>query len=111
MAGCQRYLEKAPRDFVTFEYVMLEGINDSVEDAKALLNIVKDVPCKFNLIPFNSFLNSGYKCSSNEQIRRFKEILMNQDYIATVRKTRGDDIDAACGQLAGRFQDKKIRLV
>jgi 23S rRNA (adenine2503-C2)-methyltransferase len=73
MAGCQRYLEKAPRDFVTFEYVMLDGINDSIEDAKALLQIVKDVPCKFNLIPFNPFPNSGYKCSSNEQIRNLKK--------------------------------------
>ena len=109
MAGCQRYLEKAPRDFVTFEYVMLDGINDSVEDAKALLNIVKDVPCKFNLIPFNPFPNSGYKCSSYEQIRKFKEVLMNQDYIVTVRKTRGDDIDAACGQLAGQVKDKTTR--
>ena len=109
MAGCQRYLEKAPRDFVTFEYVMLDGINDSVEDAKALLNIVKDVPCKFNLIPFNPFPNSGYQCSSSDQIRKFKEVLMNQDYIVTVRKTRGDDIDAACGQLAGQVKDKTTR--
>ena len=109
MAGCQRYLEKAPRDFVTFEYVMLDGINDSIEDAKALLQIVKDVPCKFNLIPFNPFPNSGYRCSSNEQIRKFKDVLMNQDYIVTVRKTRGDDIDAACGQLAGQVKDKTTR--
>ncbi|QDC96489.1 23S rRNA (adenine(2503)-C(2))-methyltransferase RlmN [Candidatus Methylopumilus universalis] len=109
MAGCQRYLEKAPRDFVTFEYVMLDGINDSVDDAKALLNIVKDVPCKFNLIPFNPFPNSGYQCSSSDQIRKFKEVLMNQDYIVTVRKTRGDDIDAACGQLAGQVKDKTTR--
>ena len=111
MAGCQRYLEKAPRDFVTFEYVMLDGINDSVEDAKALLNIVKDVPCKFNLIPFNPFPNSGYQCSSSDQIRRFKEVLMKQDYIVTVRKTRGDDIDAACGQLAGQVKDKTTRTL
>jgi 23S rRNA (adenine2503-C2)-methyltransferase len=109
MAGCQRYLEKAPRDFVTFEYVMLDGINDSVDDAKALLQVVKDVPCKFNLIRFNPFPNSGYKCSSYEQIRKFKEVLMNQDYIVTVRKTRGDDIDAACGQLAGQVKDKTTR--
>jgi 23S rRNA (adenine2503-C2)-methyltransferase len=109
MAGCQRYLDKAPRDFVTFEYVMLDGINDSIEDAKALLQIVKDVPCKFNLIPFNPFPNSGYKRSSYEQIRKFKEALMNQNYIVTVRKTRGDDIDAACGQLAGQVKDKTTR--
>jgi 23S rRNA (adenine2503-C2)-methyltransferase len=109
MAGCQRYLEKAPRDFVTFEYVMLDGINDSIEDAKALLQIVKDVPCKFNLIPFNPFPNSGYKSSSNEQIRKFKDVLMNKNFIVTVRKTRGDDIDAACGQLAGQVSDKSKR--
>ncbi len=111
IAACQRYLEKAPRDFVTFEYVMLDGINDSIEDAKALLQIVKDVPCKFNLIPFNPFPNSEYQCSSYEQIRRFKEVLMNQDYVVTVRKTRGDDIDAACGQLAGQVKDKTKRTL
>jgi 23S rRNA (adenine2503-C2)-methyltransferase len=94
---------------VTFEYVMLDGINDSIEDAKALLKIVKDVPCKFNLIPFNPFPNSGYRCSSSEQIKRFKEVLMSQDYVVTVRKTRGDDIDAACGQLAGQVKDKTKR--
>jgi 23S rRNA (adenine2503-C2)-methyltransferase len=109
MAGCQRYLEKAPRDFLTFEYVMLDGVNDSIEDAKALLHIVKDVPCKFNLIPFNPFPNSGYRCSSYEKIKRFKEVLMNEGYIVTVRKTRGDDIDAACGQLAGQVSDKTKR--
>jgi 23S rRNA (adenine2503-C2)-methyltransferase len=107
MLGCQRYLEKAPRDFVTFEYVMLDGVNDSIEDAKALLEIVKDVPCKFNLIPFNPFSNSGYRCSSYEQIKRFKAVLMNKDYIVTVRKTRGGDINAACGQLAGQVKNKK----
>jgi 23S rRNA (adenine2503-C2)-methyltransferase len=111
MAGCQRYLEKAPRDFVTFEYVMLDGINDSIEDAKALIKIVKDVPCKFNLIPFNSFPSSGYQCSSYEKIRQFKEVLMNQDHIVTIRKTRGDDIDAACGQLAGQVKDKTTRFL
>jgi 23S rRNA (adenine2503-C2)-methyltransferase len=86
---------------------MLDGINDSIEAAKALLQIVKDVPCKFNLIPFNPFPNSGYRCSSYEQIKRFKEVLMNQDYIVTVRKTRGDDINAACGQLAGQVKNKR----
>jgi glycosyltransferase involved in cell wall biosynthesis len=90
---------------------MLDGINDSADDAKALLKIIKDVPCKFNLIPFNPFPNSGYKCSSNEQIRKFKEVLMNQDYIVTVRKTRGDDIDAACGQLAGQINQVNKPLI
>jgi 23S rRNA (adenine2503-C2)-methyltransferase len=109
MAACQRYLEKAPRDFVTFEYVMLDGVNDSVEHARQLLDIVRDVPCKFNLIPFNPFPNSGYDTSKPEAIRRFRDVLMQADYVVTTRKTRGDDIDAACGQLAGKVQDKTRR--
>jgi 23S rRNA (adenine2503-C2)-methyltransferase len=88
---------------------MLDGINDSIQDAKALLHIVKDVPCKFNLIPFNPFTNSRYQSSSNEQISKFKEVLMDQNYIVTVRKTRGQDINAACGQLAGEVKDKTTR--
>lgn len=111
MAACQRYLEKAPRDFVTFEYVMLDGINDSVEQAKQLVNLVREVPCKFNLIPFNPFPNSGYRCSRPEAIRRFRDILMQAGYVVTTRKTRGDDIDAACGQLAGQVQDKTKRTL
>lgn len=109
MAACQRYLVKAPRDFVTFEYVMLDGINDQPEHAHQLLNLVKQVPCKFNLIPFNPFPNSGYETSRPENIRRFRDILMQAGYVVTVRKTRGDDIDAACGQLAGKVQDKTKR--
>ncbi len=109
MAACLRYLEKAPRDFVTFEYVMLDGVNDSVEHARQLLNIVRDVPCKFNLIPFNPFPNSGYATSRPEHIRQFRDVLMQAGYVVTTRKTRGDDIDAACGQLAGRVQDKTKR--
>ena len=109
MAACQRYLEKAPRDFVTFEYVMLDGINDSVDHAKQLLLLVKDVPCKFNLIPFNPFPNSGYNTSKPESIRRFRDVLMQAGYVVTTRKTRGEDIDAACGQLAGKVQDKTRR--
>lgn len=109
MAACQRYLEKAPRDFVTFEYVMLDGVNDKPEHAKQLLSLVKNVPCKFNLIPFNPFPDSGYKSSSRDNIARFRDILMQAEYIVTTRKTRGDDIDAACGQLAGQVQDKTRR--
>jgi 23S rRNA (adenine2503-C2)-methyltransferase len=109
MAACQRYLVKAPRDFVTFEYVMLDGVNDSFDHAKELLNLVKDVPCKFNLIPFNPFPNSGYETSRPDNIRRFRDILMQAGYVVTTRKTRGDDIDAACGQLAGQVQDKTKR--
>ena len=109
MAACQRYLVKAPRDFVTFEYVMLDGVNDSFDHAKELLNLVKDVPCKFNLIPFNPFPNSGYETSRPDNIRRFRDILMQAGYVVTTRKSRGEDIDAACGQLAGQVQDKTKR--
>ena len=109
MEACRRYLVKAPRDFVTFEYVMLDGINDKAEHARELLALVRDVPCKFNLIPFNPFPNSGYERSSSENIRIFRDILQQAGLVVTVRKTRGDDIDAACGQLAGQVQDKTRR--
>ena len=109
MAACQRYLVKAPRDFITFEYVMLDGINDKAQHARELIGLVRDVPCKFNLIPFNPFPNSGYERSSNENIRVFRDILQQAGFVVTVRKTRGDDIDAACGQLAGQVQDKTRR--
>lgn len=109
MAACNRYLEKAPRDFVTFEYVMLDGVNDAVQHAHELLDLVKNVSCKFNLIPFNPFPNSGYDTSKPQQIRVFRDILMQAGYVVTVRKTRGEDIDAACGQLAGKVLDKTKR--
>ncbi len=109
LAACQRYLNTAPRDFITFEYIMLAGINDSVTQACELVKLVKDTPCKFNLIPFNPFPNSGYKCSSSEAIHRFRDVLMQAGLVSTVRKTRGDDIDAACGQLAGRVLDRTRR--
>jgi len=109
MAACRRYLEFAPRDFITFEYVMLDGVNDRPEHARQLLQLVRDVPCKFNLIPFNPFPNSGYGRSSNNAIRAFREILQDAGVVVTVRKTRGDDIDAACGQLAGQVMDKTRR--
>lgn len=109
MAACRRYLEVAPRDFVTFEYVMLEGVNDSVAQARALIDLTRDVPCKFNLIPFNPFPNSGYQRSRPEAIRRFRQVLQDAGYVVTTRKTRGDDIDAACGQLAGQVRDKTKR--
>ncbi|WP_137719298.1 23S rRNA (adenine(2503)-C(2))-methyltransferase RlmN [Methylobacillus flagellatus] len=109
MAACQRYLVKAPRDFVTFEYVMLDGVNDSAEHARELIALVRDVPCKFNLIPFNPFPDSGYNTSRPDNIRRFRDLLMQAGHIVTTRKTRGDDIDAACGQLAGMVQDKTKR--
>ncbi len=101
----------APRDFITFEYVMLDGINDRVEHARQLVALTRDVPCKFNLIPFNPFPNSGYRRSGSAQIRAFQETLMAAGLIATVRKTRGEDIDGACGQLAGQVIDRTRRRV
>ncbi|MHB1231822.1 MAG: 23S rRNA (adenine(2503)-C(2))-methyltransferase RlmN [Burkholderiales bacterium] len=109
MAACQRYLTAAPRDFITFEYVMLEGVNDSVSHAKQLIALTRDVPCKFNLIPFNPFPDSGYVRSAPEAIRRFRSVLQAAGHVVTTRKTRGDDIDAACGQLAGKVRDKTKR--
>ncbi|MBK5104515.1 MAG: 23S rRNA (adenine(2503)-C(2))-methyltransferase RlmN [Burkholderiales bacterium] len=109
LAACKRYLHKAPRDFITFEYVMLDGVNDRAEHARQLIELVREVPCKFNLIPFNPFPNSGFKRSPRETIRRFAEILVSAGLVVTTRKTRGDDIDAACGQLAGRVEDKTRR--
>ena len=106
MAACQRYLPHAPRDFVTFEYVMLAGVNDSVKHAKELVALVQDVPCKFNLIPFNPFPASGLHASSRNQIMAFSQVLLDAGIVTTVRKTRGDDIDAACGQLAGQVKDR-----
>ena len=111
MAACRRYLVHAPRDFITFEYVMLDGVNDSDADARALLHLVRDVPCKFNLIPFNPFPASGFRRSSAERVRRFAAILIEAGIVTTTRKTRGEDIDAACGQLAGKVQDKSRRLM
>ena len=109
MAACQRYLEKAPRDFITFEYIMLDGINDTDAHARELLALVKSVHCKFNLIPFNPFPGSPFRRSSAERVRHFADILMQAGIVTTTRKTRGDDIDAACGQLAGQVQDKTKR--
>jgi 23S rRNA (adenine2503-C2)-methyltransferase len=106
MAACQRYLRVAPRDFITFEYCMLDGVNDSDAHARELVALTRDVPCKFNLIPFNPFPESGLLRSKPERIKHFAQVLMDAGLITTVRKTRGDDIDAACGQLAGAVQDR-----
>jgi len=109
LVACQHYVEGAQRRVVTFEYVMLEGINDSLADAKALIKLLRPLPAKVNLIPFNPFPNTRYRCSSTEQIERFKNRLMDGGLITITRKTRGDDIDAACGQLAGKIQDRTQR--
>jgi 23S rRNA (adenine2503-C2)-methyltransferase len=109
MAACRRYLRVAPRDFITFEYVMLDGVNDTDRHAKALVGLVRDVPCKFNLIPFNPFPGSGLARSADGRIRSFALQLSDAGIVTTVRRTRGDDIDAACGQLAGEVQDRTRR--
>ena len=108
LSACKRYLERAPRDFITFEYCMLDGVNDSPEHARALLTLVReaDIPCKFNLIPFNPFPASGLLRSKNNVVQEFARILLDGGLVTTVRKTRGDDIDAACGQLAGDVKDR-----
>jgi 23S rRNA (adenine2503-C2)-methyltransferase len=109
IAACKRYLERAPRDFITFEYVMLDGVNDSEAQARALLGIASRVRCKFNLIPFNPFPDSGFARSGPARIRRFAEVLQRGGVTVTTRKTRGDEIDAACGQLAGDVADRTRR--
>jgi 23S rRNA (adenine2503-C2)-methyltransferase len=106
LAACRRYLRHAPRDFITFEYVMLDGVNDGDAHARELIALVRDVPCKFNLIPFNPFPGSSLRRSPPARIRAFAQVLNDAGLVATVRKTRGDDIDAACGQLAGEVQDR-----
>ena len=106
LAACRRYLRSAPRDFITFEYVMLDGINDSDRHAAELVALVADVPCKFNLIPFNPFPQSGFERSSGQRIRTFAQHLADAGIVTTTRRTRGDDIDAACGQLAGDISDR-----
>ena len=109
LAACRSYLAKAPRDFITFEYCMLDGVNDSDAHARELLALVNGfdgVACKLNLIPFNPFPESGLKRSPNPSIAAFARILQDGGIVTTIRKTRGDDIDAACGQLAGEVQDR-----
>jgi 23S rRNA (adenine2503-C2)-methyltransferase len=109
IAACNRYLEKAPRDFITFEYVMLEGVNDADAHARELVRLAARIRCKFNLIPFNPFPSSEFRRSGAERIRRFAEILQRGGLTVTTRKTRGDDIAAACGQLAGDVADRTRR--
>ncbi len=111
LAACREYVKDDERLKLTFEYVMLAGVNDSVADAKALVKLLRHLPAKVNLIPFNPFPNSGYTRSSQETIDNFRNILLTADIMTITRKTRGDDIDAACGQLAGKVADKTRRVV
>ncbi len=111
MAACRRYVADAPRDFITFEYILLDGVNDQPQHAEALLRLTRDVPCKFNLIPFNPFPHAGFRRSPAQRVRAFAERLAEAGLVATTRKTRGDDIDAACGQLAGQVDDRSRRVI
>lgn len=111
LSACRSYLEVAPRDFITFEYCMLDGVNDLDGHAHALIELMRHgagqgIKAKFNLIPFNPFPASGLRRSSPAQVQRFAQHLQDQGFVTTVRKTRGDDIDAACGQLAGDVIDR-----
>jgi len=111
LAACKRYLAHAPRDFITFEYCMLDGVNDQPAHAHELVGLMErlrgeGVGCKFNLIPFNPFPASGLLRSAPQQVTAFAKILSEAGVVTTVRKTRGDDIDAACGQLAGDVKDR-----
>jgi 23S rRNA (adenine2503-C2)-methyltransferase len=109
LAACKRYVAGEARRKITFEYVMLAGINDSEAHARALVKLLRDVPAKVNLIPFNPFPNTDYRCSDKPTIDRFRDILMEAGLMTVTRKTRGDDIDAACGQLAGKVVDRTKR--
>ena len=109
LAACKRYISGETKRKVTVEYVLLDGVNDKPEHARELVKLLKDLPCKINLIPFNPFPNSGYATSSAEAIERFRNIIVKGGLLTTTRKTRGEDIDAACGQLAGKVMDKTKR--
>ena len=111
LAACKRYIGVDGRRKVTFEYVMLDGVNDTPAQARALIRLLSHVPSKVNLIPFNPYPGSPYRCSSPEAIRRFSEILQAAGLITTTRKTRGNDIDAACGQLVGKVRDRTRRTL
>jgi len=113
LAACQRYLARAPRDFITFEYCMLDSVNDAPLQARQLVDLMRSpgsdgrpLPCKFNLIPFNPFPDSGLTRSGPDRVKAFVEVLQGAGFITTIRRTRGDDITAACGQLAGEVQDR-----
>jgi 23S rRNA (adenine2503-C2)-methyltransferase len=113
MAACQRYLitfqGETGRRKITMEYVMLAGVNDQAIHAKQLIQLLKDVPSKINLIPFNPFPQAPYGCTPRSEILAFQRALTEAGYICTIRTTRGDDIDAACGQLVGKVQDRTRR--
>jgi 23S rRNA (adenine2503-C2)-methyltransferase len=109
IAACRDYVKADPRHKITFEYVMLKDINDQPNQAKALIKLLNPLPAKINLIPFNPFPNTNYQCSLPNRIEAFRDILIQAQFVTVTRKTRGDDIDAACGQLAGKVLDRRRR--
>jgi 23S rRNA (adenine2503-C2)-methyltransferase len=109
MAACQRYAARRPRTSITFEYTMMKGINDRPEHARQLIKLMRKVPSKVNLIPFNPFPGTRYERSTEADIRAFQTILLDGHVLTMVRRTRGDDIDAACGQLKGQVMDRTRR--
>ena len=109
LEACKRYISGETKRKVTIEYVLLDGVNDKPQHARELVKLLKDLPCKINLIPFNPFPDSGYETSSAEAIESFRNIIVKGGLLTTTRKTRGEDIDAACGQLAGKVLDKTKR--
>ncbi len=110
LAACHRYAVRDPKQKITFEYVMLDGVNDSLEHARALAKRLRDMPAKVNLIPFNAFPATKYRPSPRTRIDAFRDVLLASGVMTVTRKTRGDDIDAACGQLAGRVQARAARV-
>ena len=109
LAACRSYIDGYKSRKITFEYVMLKGVNDSLENARELAKLIGDIPCKLNLIPFNRYPHSIYECSDKETIDRFREYVAGKGIVTVTRRARGADIDAACGQLAGRFKDRSRR--
>ena len=109
LAACKHYVSDSLRRRITFEYVMLKDVNDSIEHAKQLVNLLKDVPSKLNLIPFNPFPNAGYERSSQTVIDTFRDYVHQKGIVTVTRRPRGDDIDAACGQLVGKVKDRSRR--
>jgi 23S rRNA (adenine2503-C2)-methyltransferase len=109
MAACSRYAERKKRESITFEYTMMKGVNDRPEHARQLIKLMRRLPAKVNLIPFNPVTGTRFERSTSEDIRAFQKILLDANVLTMVRRTRGDDIDAACGQLKGQVVDRTRR--
>ena len=109
LRACHGYIDGYKSRKITFEYVMLDGVNDSLEHARQLVELIRDIPCKLNLIPFNPYPHAIYQCSEQQTIDRFRDYTAGKGIVTVTRRARGDDIDAACGQLVGAFHDRSRR--